>query len=102
MKNLAEKMKNVSNTITNKDKLDTLFNALVFPLIEKTAEKKQTEVSFNSFGSGQSKEDKEVQKVFPKIRHLQDLIGGEMKPYLIKKGFKVITCSPAYYTYIRW
>lgn len=98
--NLAEQMRAKSKEVTNKDKLDILFKELVLPRIEKDAEAKRTETSFSSFSRNDL--DKRVNDVFPKIYTLQDLVGGEMKPYLEDMGFKVILCSPSYYTYIRW
>ena len=99
--NLAEQMRATSTTVTNKDKLDIIFNELVLPQIERRAKDKQFEVSFSSFGLP-SREDARVKQIFPEVRSLQELVGGEMKPYLVDLGFKVIVCSPAYYTYIRW
>ena len=100
--NLAEQMAQVATTITNKDKLDIVFNNLVLPKIQSASEKKKREISFNSFGTGETSDDTEMRKQFPAVENLQALIGGEMKPYLIEKGFKLITCQPAYYTYIKW
>lgn len=100
--NLAEQMVVITKKVENREELDILFNELVLPQITRCAEKKRRECSFSSFGSGQSKEDKRVEEVLPKFSHLQDLVGGAMKPYLEEKGFKVIVCSPSYYTYVRW
>ena len=84
----------------DRQQLDVIFNSLVLPKIKKEAENKGREVSFNTFTLG--REDVEVKKIFPKEHSLQSLVGGLMKPYLTEKGFKVILCSPPYYTYIRW
>ena len=100
MSNLAEQMLARTNTIEDKDKLDILFNSLVLPSIEFAANEKRREVSFNSFIRRQA--DGEVQKIFPKVRSLQNLIETKMKPYLQEKGFKVALQSPSYYVYIRW
>lgn len=100
--NLAEKMLAITREVNNREKLDILFNELVLPQITREANNKKRETSFSSFGTGQSNEDKRVQSLFPKVRRLQDIVGGEMKPYLEELGFRVILCSPAYYTYIRW
>jgi len=93
-------MRAKSKEVTNKDKLDILFKELVLPHIERKAEQKKLEVSFDSFCRGN--EDDRVKQFFPKVYSLQDLIGGEMKPYLEDMGFVVITTQPSYYTYIRW
>lgn len=100
MKNLAEQMRGITKEVEDRDKLDILFEELVYPKILRAAKRKQTEASFDSFFS--SKEDARVKEVLPKVGRLQDLIGTKMKPYLEEKGFKVILCSPAYYTYVRW
>lgn len=97
---LAEEMRQISQSVTEREKLDILFEKLVLPRIKSTAEKKRTEVSFSNFSS--SRENEEVKKVMPEQYSLQDLVGGLMKPYLEEKGFKVILCEPSYYTYIRW
>lgn len=98
--NLAQQMAVVSKTVTNKEKLDVIFNELVLPKIKRIAEQKGNEASFSTFNS--TSEDKRVKEIFPKEGSLQSLVGGEMKPYLEEMGFKVILCSPSYYTYIRW
>ena len=100
MKNLAQEMLVITNKVDNRQQLDVIFNSLVLPKIKRQAEKKGNEVSFSTFTS--NKVDAEVKKVFPKERSLQGLVGGLMKPYLEEKGFRVILCSPSYYTYIRW
>jgi len=100
MKTLAEKMRDLTKQVTNRDKVELLFNELVLPRIESCAKAKRNEISFSTFTSGN--EDKRVNEVFPNIYNLQDLVGGEMKPYLEELGFKVILCSPSYYTYVRW
>ena len=98
--NLADEMRQISQSVTEREKLDILFEKLVLPRIKATAEKKENEVSFSTFNS--TDVDKEVKKIMPKQYSLQDLVGGLMKPYLEEKGFKVILCEPSYYTYIRW
>jgi hypothetical protein len=98
--NLAQEMAILSTTVTNRESLDIIFTDHVLPKIRKATELKQREVAFNSFN--ERDEDKEVQKLFPKVSNLQSLVGGEMKPYLEDKGFKLTICKPAYYTYVGW
>jgi hypothetical protein len=100
MKTLAQQMLEITNKVDNRQQLDLIFNSLVLPKIKREAESKGNEVSFSTFNS--NKEDAEVKKIFSKENSLQNLVGGLMKPYLEEKGFKVIICSPSYYTYIRW
>ena len=100
MKTLAEEMLEITNKVENREQLDIIFNSLVLPKIKKAAERKKREVSFSTFNS--NREDAEVKKIFPKENSLQGLVGGLMKPYLEEKGFKIVICNPAYYTYVRW
>lgn len=97
---LAEKMLAKSKEVSNRDKLELLFNELVLPRIESAANKKQREASFSSFSSHDV--DRRVKEVLPSSYSLQNLIETEMKPYIEEQGFKVVVCSPSYYVYIRW
>lgn len=99
--NLAQQMLARTKEVLNRDKLDIIFNEFVLPKIERKVEKKEREVSFNSFSSP-SQEDRKVMDLFPRVDTLQELIETEMKPYLEELGFEVIVCSPKYYVYIRF
>lgn len=98
--NLAEQMLAKTKEVTNREKIELLFNELVLPVIERAANNKQREASFSSFSS--SKEDRRVKEVYPARYSLQNLIETDMKPYIEEQGFKVVICSPNYYVYIRW
>jgi len=99
--NLAQQLAERSQAVTNREKLDLIFNEFVLPRIEKSVENKGRETSFNSFSSP-DKADKKVKELFPEISRLQTLIETEMRPYLEELGFKVPICTPNYYAYIRW
>ena len=99
--NLAEQMLERTKQVDTEDreKLDTVFNKYVLPVIERVVKNKGTEASFDSFS--RDKVDFEVDAILGTYT-LQNTINTKMKPYLEEKGFKVVMTSPNYYTYIRW
>lgn len=99
--NLAQQMLERTKEVNNREKLDIIFNEIVLPQIERTADNKGREVSFSSFSSP-NKADRRVNELFPTIYTLKSLIETEMKPYIEELGFKVVRCNPSYYVSIRW
>ena len=88
----------VANEVTNREKLDIVYNEILLPILKRTAEKKGKEVSIMDNNYNTRIGDRLKELGFKD--DLQYLCRKEMKPYLIEKGFK-ISHSP-YYTYISW
>lgn len=94
----AQELNKLSNTITNVEKLDIVYNELLMPLLKRQAERKQNELQING-NAHQS-------NVFFKLEELgfsgdlQYLCRGEMMPYLNDKGFTI--AHSCYSTTIRW
>jgi len=97
------KLKSLVSEITDTDrpKFDRVYNEVIYPRMVNIAEKwKKNELSIGSYQSDDAN-NKVVKELFTN-GNLQSLVERQMKPYLEEKGFKVITCSPSYYVYIRW
>jgi hypothetical protein len=101
--NDLEKLRSLVSQVedTDRPKFDRVYSEVLYPRMKKTAEDlKQNEIKIGSFVSHES-ENEVVRELFGS-GNLQRLVETKMKPYLEEKGFKVLTCSPSYYVYIRW
>ena len=91
----------LTNTITDKDKLDKVFEVILYPRLEQAAKIKSSELRVTDncydFNLGVK-----LEKIMGRKVSLQTLIETTMKPYLTEKGFKVSICSPNYMVYVRW
>lgn len=93
----AQDLNKLSNTITNVEKLDIVYNELLLPLLKIRAERKQNELEIR---------DSHQRNIYFRLQelgfsgNLQYLCRQEMMPYLIDKGFTVeYSC---YSTTIKW
>ena len=94
----AQDLNKLSNTITNVEKLDIVYNELLIPLLKRQAERKQNELNIidNAYCSN----------IYVRLKelgfsgNLQYLCRQEMMPYLIDKGFTV--AHSCYSTTIKW
>tara|TARA_R110000868_G_scaffold222992_1_gene474792 strand:+ start:155 stop:445 length:291 start_codon:yes stop_codon:yes gene_type:complete len=94
----AQDLNKLSNTITNVEKLDIVYNELLMPLLKIRAERKQNELKIND-NAYQSNIHFRLQELGFK-GNLQYLCRQEMMPYLIDKGFTV--AYSCYSTTIKW
>ena len=96
----AKELRSMSETITNTEGLDIIYNEVLLPRLKGAAESKQTylEVRENMYRTAVE----ELVKKHTSTYSLQKLIETTMKPYLQAKGFKVITYSPNYLVKIAW
>ena len=94
----AQDLNKLSNTITNVEKLDIVYNELLIPLLKRQAERKQNELNIidNAHRSNIYARLKELGF----RQDLQYLCRGEMLPYLNNKGFTV--AHSCYSTTIKW
>ena len=93
----AQDLKEITNTITNTEKLDVVYNEILLPMLKFQAERKQSELSIGDNQNHQSSD--KLEKLGFK-GNLQYLCRQEMLPYLFSKGFTV-SHSP-YSTRIKW
>ncbi len=98
----TDKLLALSSKVEDIDKLDKVYNEILYPKMERIASKlKQRELSItdNCFDNPMGFK---LEKIMGKKIDLQTLIETTMKPYLENKGFIIGTCSPRYMVYIRW
>ena len=94
----AQDLNKLSNTITNVEKLDIVYNELLLPLLKIRAERKQNELKIRDYAHQRNIYFRLQELGFS--GNLQYLCCGEMMPYLINKGFTV--AHSCYSTTIKW
>jgi hypothetical protein len=101
--NDLEKLRNLISEVKDIDrpKFDRVYDEVLFPRMVRIAENlKRNELSIGSF-QNEDTNNRLVTELFDS-GNLQRLVETKMRPYLEEKGFKIVTCSPSYYVYIRW
>jgi len=101
--NDLEKLRSLISEVKDIDrpKFDRVYDEVLFPRMVRIAENlKRNELSIGSF-QNEDTHNKVVAELF-NDGNLQRLVETKMRPYLEEKGFKIVTCSPSYYVYIRW
>lgn len=98
-----EILNNLVNEISDREKLDKVYNEILFPRLKMMAlrlRKKRVDISDNctDFKTASALEFIMDKKGFT----LQNLIETNMRPYLEEKGFTIITSSPNYEVGISW
>jgi len=94
----AQDLNKLSNTITNVEKLDIVYNELLLPLLKIRAERKQNELEIRDYAHQRNIYFRLQELGF--TGNLQYLCRQEMMPYLIDKGFTV--AYSCYSTTIKW
>jgi len=94
----AQDLNKLSNTITNVEKLDIVYNELLMPLLKIRAERKQNELEIRGYAHQRNIYFRLQELGF--TGNLQYLCRQEMMPYLIDKGFTV--AYSCYSTTIKW
>jgi len=94
----AQDLNKLSNTITNVEKLDIVYNELLMPLLKIRAERKQNELEIRGYAHQRNIYFRLQELGF--TGNLQYLCSQEMMPYLIDKGFTV--AYSCYSTTIKW
>lgn len=87
---------------TDRTKFDRIYNEILFPMMKDRAERlKLNEVSIRD-NNNNPPMARLLAEIMGRDANLQWIVEHEMKPYIVKKGFNVVICSPNYYVYIRW
>ena len=94
----AQDLNKLSNTITNVEKLDIVYNELLMPLLKIRAERKQNELEIRGYAHQRNIYFRLQELGF--TGNLQYLCSQEMMPYLIDKGFTL--AYSCYSTTIKW
>ena len=94
----------ISESITNRESLEILYNQMLVPamMLQAECKKKFIEITFDQLPGTISEDNAKERTALGFNKHLQRLVEEDMRPLLEEKGFKIITCSPSYFVKISW
>ncbi len=100
----AQDLAKISTSITDREKLERVFNEVLVPAMKLKAKRKlrELEIRGNRIPRISEREIIEQLNTIGIKGSLQTLVEEAMKPLLREKGFTVATYSPSYLVAIRW
>jgi hypothetical protein len=90
------------NEITEREKLDKVYNEILFPHLKMKAARLKTRKIDITDNCHDYKIVTNIEIIMNNKITLQKLIETQMRPYLEEKGFKVMTYTPNYLVTISW
>jgi hypothetical protein len=98
-----EILNSLVNEIKDKEKLDQVYNEILFPRLKLMASRLRTKKIDITENENDYKIATNIEFIMDRKGFtLQNLIETQMRPYLEEKGFKITTWTPSYSVTISW